>query len=90
MAQDLLYCADLFSKARHVIIIPKIVYKYRVHSCGAIERKYETGVYLSWLKCIEKIQSFVSTKSQVSAYQELKIRTLTQLVREAGGLQMKF
>lgn len=87
MAQDLLYCADLFSKARHVIIIPNIVYKYRVHSGGATGRKYETGAYLSWLKCIEQIQNFVSTKSQISAYQELKIRTLTQLAREARYLR---
>lgn len=86
MAQDLLYCAELFSKARHVLIVPDIVYLYRIHTAGATGRKYDTGAYLSWINCISEIQKFVTTRSQEAAYFELKIRTLTQLAREARGL----
>lgn len=86
MAQDLLFCAEAFSKARHVVLIPDLVYQYRIHSGGATGRKYETGAYLSWIKCISEIHRFVTTKPQKSAYQELKIRSLTQMVREIRKL----
>lgn len=87
MAQDLLYCAEVFSKAKSLLIIPDIVYHYRIHTAGATGGKYKTGAYKSWLKCIVEIGSFVKTKQQRSAYLELKIRTLCQLAREMRSLQ---
>ena len=87
MAQDLLYCAQVFKKARYVLLIPDIVYQYRIHHGGATGRKYETGAYLSWIKCIGEIQHHVTTKSQISAYQGLKIRTLVQLAKEIRFLR---
>lgn len=87
MAQDLLYCTQVFKKARHVLLIPDIVYQYRIHRGGATGRKYETGAYLSWIKCIGEIQHYVTTKSQISAYQGLKIRTLVQLAKEIRFLR---
>lgn len=86
MAQDLLFCAEVFSKAKNLILIPDVVYEYRIHSGGATGRKYETGAYLSWLKCISTIRTFVTTRSQMSAYQELQIRSLTQLSKEIRSL----
>ncbi|RVU85522.1 glycosyltransferase [Leucothrix sargassi] len=87
MAQDLLYCAELFSKAQQVKLIPDVVYCYRLHSGGATGRKYETGAYLSWLNCICELKKFVTTESQRVAYLELKVRTLTQVAREARQLR---
>ncbi|MEP0073979.1 MAG: glycosyltransferase [Marinomonas sp.] len=86
MAQDLLFCAEVFSKANRLVLIPDVVYEYRIHSGGATGRKYETGAYLSWLKCISTIRKFVIKRSQMSAYQELKIRSLTQLSKEIRSL----
>lgn len=86
MAQDLLFCAEVFSKARHLVLIPDLVYQYRIHSGGATGRKYETGAYLSWIKCISEIHRYVTTKPQKFAYQELKIRSLTQMAREIRKL----
>lgn len=87
MAQDLLYCAEAFSKAKSLLIIPDTVYHYRIHSGGATGRKYITGAYLSWLKCISEIGSLVRTDSQKEAYTDLKIRTLCQLARELRSLR---
>ena len=87
MAEDLLYCTQLFAKARHVKLIPDNVYQYRIHSNGATGLKYETGAYLCWLKGIGKIEKYISTPAQRRACQELKIRTLTQLAREARLLR---
>jgi glycosyltransferase involved in cell wall biosynthesis len=86
MAQDLLFCAEVFSKANRLILIPDVVYQYRIHSGGATGRKYETGAYLSWLKCISTIRRFATTKPQIFAYQELQIRSLTQLSKEIRSL----
>lgn len=87
MAQDLLFCAKAFSKARHLVLIPNVVYQYRIHSGGATGRKYETEAYLSWIRCVSEIRHYVTTKSQISAYQELKIRTLMQMAREIRKLR---
>lgn len=87
MTQDLLFCAEAFSKASHLVLIPDVVYQYRIHSGGATGRKYETGAYLSWIRCISEIRHHVTTKSQISAYQELKIRTLMQMAREIRKLR---
>jgi len=86
MAQDLLFCAEVFSKASRLVLIPNVVYQYRIHNSGATGRKYETGAYLSWLKCISTIRQFTTTQSQISAYQELQIRSLTQLSKEIRSL----
>lgn len=87
MAQDLLFCAEVFSKAKRLVLIPEIVYEYRIHSGGATGRKYETGAYLSWLKCITAIGNFVATGKQRKAYQELKVRSLTQIAKEIRSLK---
>lgn len=87
MAQDLLFCAEVFSRTNRLVLITDVVYKYRIHCGGATGRKYETGAYLSWLKCISEIGKLVTTQNQSRAYQELKVRTLVQLVREARSLK---
>ncbi len=87
MAQDLLFCAEVFSKAKRLVLIPDVVYQYRIHSGGATGKKYETGAYLSWLKCITVIENFVTTEKQDKAYQGIKVRSLTQLAKEIRSLK---
>ncbi|MFT2098088.1 glycosyltransferase family 2 protein [Marinomonas sp. 2405UD66-6] len=87
MAQDLLFCAEVFSKASRLVLIPDVVYQYRIHNSGATGRKYETGAYLSWLKCITAVGAFVVTRQQKKAYQELKVRSLTQIAKEIRSLK---
>ncbi|MEO9275013.1 glycosyltransferase [Marinomonas sp. 5E14-1] len=87
MAQDLLFCVEVFSKANRLVLIPDVVYQYRIHNSGATGRKYETGAYLSWLRCITSVGAFVATGQQKKAYQELKVRTLTQIAKEIRSLK---
>lgn len=86
MAEDTLYCAEVFSLAKKMVLIDKTVYHYRLRKTGATGRKFQTGSYLWWLYSIENCGRFISTKQQRRRYKELQIRTLLQLVREARTL----
>jgi len=87
MAEDALYCAEVFSHAKKLVLINKTVYHYRLRKTGATGRKFQTGAYLWWLYSIESCGRFVSTKNQQAHFKELQIRTLLQLVREARTLK---
>ena len=86
MAQDLLYCAEVFSCADSLRLIDKNVYFYRIRPTGSTGRKYETGAYLSWLDVIEEVGKFASTSEEKTSHLFLKIRTLHQLIRECRGI----
>lgn len=86
MAEDTLYCAEVFSRAKKMVLIDKTVYHYRLRKTGATGRKFQTGAYLWWLYSIENCGWFISTTQQKRRHKELQIRTLLQLVREARRL----
>lgn len=86
MAQDALYCAEVFSLAKKMVLIDDTVYHYRLRKTGATGRKFQTGAYLWWLYSIENCGRFATTSQQLTNFKELQIRTLLQLVREARAL----
>lgn len=86
MAQDLLYCAEVFSKAETLALIEDNVYIYRIRENGSKGRKFITGSYLFWLDSVEKAGSFGETKTQVMARTNLMVRTLEQLAGESRYL----
>ncbi len=86
MAQDALYCAEIFSCAKKLVIINKNVYHYRLRRSGATGRKFQTGAYLWWLYSIENCGKFAVTRQQQTHLKELQIHTLLQIVREARSL----
>ncbi|MDF3012081.1 MAG: glycosyltransferase family 2 protein [Cellvibrio sp.] len=86
MAQDALYCAEIFSCAKKLVIINNTVYHYRLRRSGATGRKFQTGAYLWWLYSIENCGKFVTTQHQKTHLKELQIHTLLQIVREARSL----
>jgi len=87
MAQDLLYCAAAFSRARHFVVFPQTVYVYRLHGEGSTGRKYETGAYLSWLDAVQQAGDFCTNQAQHRSHQALQIRTLAQIAGEAERLE---
>lgn len=89
MCEDLLFCVEVFSRARKIVFIPNTVYSYRLRNSGATGNKYLSGAYLDWLNAIEKCGSFVSTPQQNKEYKKLQIRTLLQMVREVRNLSME-
>ena len=89
MAEDTLYCAEVFSKAKKLVLITDTVYHYRLRPSGATGRKFQTGAYLWWLHSIESCGHFVSNATQQRHLKALQIRTLLQLVREARHLKTK-
>lgn len=86
MAEDTLYCAEVFSQAKKLVLINKITYNYRLQKNGSTGRKFHTGAYLWWLYSIENCGRFISTENQQTHFKELQIRTLLQLAREARTL----
>jgi hypothetical protein len=87
MAQDLLYCAAAFSRARRFVVFPQIVYVYRLHGEGSTGRKYETGAYLSWLNAVQAAGHFCTNRAQHRSHQALQVRTLAQIAGEAERLE---
>lgn len=86
MAQDLLFCAEVFAKANKLVISHDNVYCYRLHSGGATGRKYQTNAYLSWLNSVERIGAFSATKEHERSHRALQVRTLEQIARECRKL----
>jgi glycosyltransferase involved in cell wall biosynthesis len=87
MAQDLLYCAAAFARARRVVVFPKTVYVYRLHGKGSTGRKYETGAYLSWLNAVQAARDFCINGAQHRSHRALQVRTLAQIAGEAERLE---
>lgn len=87
MAEDTLYCAEVFANAKKLVLITANVYHYRLRATGATGRKFQTCGYLWWLHSIESCGHFVSRPNQQRHLKALQIRTLLQLTREARSLQ---
>lgn len=87
MAEDILYCAEVFSYEKKLVLIDQTVYEYRLRQTSSTGRKFETGAYLWWLYGVENSGNFVSTPIQYAHFKSLQIRTLLQLVREARALR---
>lgn len=86
MAEDILYCAEVFSSAKKLVLIDQTVYEYRLRQTSSTGRKFETGAYLWWLYGVENSGNFVATPAQEAHFKGLQIQTLLQLVREARAL----
>lgn len=86
MAEDILYCAEVFSLAKKLVLIEQTVYEYRLRQSSSTGRKFETGAYLWWLYGVENSGNFVTTATQNAHFKGLQIQTLLQLVREARAL----
>lgn len=86
MAEDILYCAEIFSHAKKLVLINQTVYQYRLRQTSSTGRKFETGAYLWWLYGVENSGNFATTPSQEAHFKGLQIQTLLQLVREARAL----
>ena len=46
MAQDLLYCGEVFANARSLMLLDKFVYRYRNRTGGSTGSKFKSGSYL--------------------------------------------
>lgn len=86
MAQDLLYCAEVFSAADSLYLLDKNVYRYRIRETGSKGKKYTTGSYIHWLDSVDKLEAYVSSNTHSNALLTLKVRTLEQLAGEAKKL----
>lgn len=86
MAQDTLYCAELFSLASQLVLIPDTIYQYRLRTGSSTNRKYETGAYRWWLYSIEQSGIFAHTHKQKCQHKALQVRTLIQISKEARHL----
>ena len=87
MAQDLVYCAGIFSEANSLLLIDATVYRYRNHETGSTGRKFETGAYQDWLNSVEKIGEYATTRNQSEAYRGLQLRTVAQIARECRAIE---
>lgn len=86
MAEDILFCAEAFSRAKKLVLITQTVYQYRLRQTSSTGKKFETGVYLWWLYGVENSGNFVSTPNQLAHFKGLEILTLLHMVREARAL----
>lgn len=86
MAQDLLYCSEVFSLATVLVLIDDIVYHYRLRDNGSTGIKFASKSYLDWLGAVERSGEFAQSAKQRRAFRGLQLRTLTQLARECRRL----
>jgi glycosyltransferase involved in cell wall biosynthesis len=86
MAQDVLYCAEIFQQAQTLAIINKTVYHYRLRRDSTVGRKFESRAYLWWLYSVEESGRFAQIPRQIIRHKQFEIRTLLQLAREARAL----
>ncbi len=82
MAQDLLYCSEVFANARSMVIFDKTVYHYRNHVEGSTGKKFLIGSYQDWIESVEKTGEFAVSDRQKLAHLDLVIRNLSILARE--------
>lgn len=86
IAQDVLYCAEIFHHARTLALIDKTVYHYRLRNGGTTNRKFESQAFLWWLYSIETCGRFAKTAHHAIRHKRLETRTLLQITREARHL----
>ena len=86
MAQDLLYCSEVFAHARSLLLIDRTVYRYRNRDSGSTGSKFRSGSYLDWLNAVEKTAAFATRPRQLRGHRQLLLRTATQLARECRHL----
>lgn len=86
MAQDLLYCSEVFAHANSLLLVPEIVYRYRDRDTGSTGSKFRSGSYIDWLDAVQETGRFASTTAQRRAHKNLLVRTMTQLARESRSL----
>ncbi|WP_096084767.1 glycosyltransferase family 2 protein [Agaribacterium haliotis] len=86
MAEDLIFCAEAFSQAKDLVVLPDIVYHYRLHSSSCTGNKYHNGAYNAWLDSIESCARFITTPEQKRQYQSLQVRTLLQMAKESRDI----
>ncbi|MDG1662225.1 MAG: glycosyltransferase family 2 protein [Pseudomonadales bacterium] len=86
MAEDLLFCAGIFSRANRLVVIPDCVYIYRKHSASATGAKYKTGLYIDWFDSVDKLSAIKLSDFYVSEYRGLKVLTLLQALGEIKKL----
>jgi len=89
MAQDLLYCSEVFSNADSLVLLARNVYRYRNRDSGSTGRKFESGSYLDWLDAVDRTGQFASSADHLRAHKNLLVRTMTQLARECRKLPVK-
>jgi glycosyltransferase involved in cell wall biosynthesis len=89
MAQDLLYCSEVFSHADSLVLLARNVYRYRNRDSGSTGRKFESGSYLDWLDAVDRTGQFASSADHLRAHKNLLVRTMTQLARECRKLPVK-
>jgi CDP-glycerol glycerophosphotransferase len=87
MLEDLRYCSEVFANADSLLLLDKMVYRYRNRESGATGQKYASGDYLEWLDSVEVTARFAGSPKQLQAHKSLLIRTLAQLARESRGLE---
>jgi hypothetical protein len=82
MAQDLLYFSQVFAAAKSLVLLDRVVYRYRKHPTGSTGGKYEKGSYVDWLGAVENSGNFAVTTQQKRAHKGLLVRTMAQIARE--------
>ena len=82
MAQDLVYCGRVFSKASSLVLLSKNVYHYRLRKDGSTGNKYRSDAYKHWLDSVESLADYVETPQQRRLLFAYYIRTLNQAVKE--------
>lgn len=86
MAQDLVYCARVFERAKKLVVFEKTVYFYRLRTSGSTGGKYNSGAYKFWFDSVEYVSQLAVSAHQKRALKRLKMRTLHQSIREIRSL----
>ena len=89
MAQDLLYCAEIFANAKRMVLITDVVYAHRLRASSVKGRKYLTGAYLHWLDSVDRCEAFCHGSSSRLWYAGLQAKTLLQIIGEADALRVE-
>lgn len=86
IAEDLLYCAEVFAAADSLLLSKDTVYIHRVHQKSVMAKKYETNSYLNFLDSVESIGAFATDKTKKLHHRGLMIRTLLKMAKECDLL----
>ena len=88
MVEDLVYSCEVFNHADRLLLLNKLVYRYRNREGGATGLKFENGTFIEWLETVEKTERFTCNAKPVRAHKSLLLRTITQLAREYRHLPL--
>ncbi len=89
MAQDLVYCSEVFSQASSLVLLDQNVYRYRNRGSGSTGSKFESGSYIDWLDSVEDCARFASSTEHRRAHKNLLVRTMAQITRECRKLPVE-